>query len=298
MIRALRALSLSISVPLLAAAGACGGGDSGGDGGGATTDSSAFAAEYCALLAPCCAAAGLGGLTGSEQRGCKQLMGAVPPSDPTAVQPCLDAYREQSKSPDFCGLQLPQPDACKRAFPQQGVNRGGTKAPGQPCQASDDCAPSTAGLVVCGASKCQLMTHAASGAACSANVAGGGVVYQGDGDSIAACYRDDGLACEGGACKPISAVGGPCGSDSTCADGAFCASGKCAARRPPGSPCGGAPSACDATSYCDDFGSEVCEPLVAEGGACETNKQCATGYCYPNKCGKRQAAFALLALCQ
>ncbi len=294
MLRALRSLTLTSLAVLVTSIG-CGGGGGGDDGGGATTDSSAFAAAYCALLAPCCAAAGL---PVTDQQGCKLVFGSVPVADASAVQPCLDAYREQAKSPDFCGLQLPQPEACKRAFPQQGPNKG-AQQPGQPCKSISDCAGSAMGLVTCD-SVCQVMTHAASGAACSASVDGTFVISNGSasGASAAACYREDGVTCEDAVCKQISAVGGPCSGDSTCADGAYCAKGTCAARLPPGSSCADTPSACDAASYCDRPSNGTCKPLQAEGAACETNSQCTTGYCYPDRCAKRGAGLALLTYCQ
>ncbi len=292
------ALALSTSLPLVVASGGCGGGDDGGSD-GAVTDSSAFAAAYCALYAPCCADLGL---PIGEQVGCKTLFGAVSPSDPSAVQACLDAYREQAKDAAFCSLTLPTPEPCKRAFPQQGGTSQGTAAPGQACSSTSECAPSAAGRVTClaGSSTCRVLTHAKAGAACNGDVwdTSSLVTNAPSGDTIPVCYRDDGLTCEAGTCAEISAVGGTCTSDGTCATGAYCASGTCAAKVGPGASCAGSSGACDATSYCDQLGTKKCEARIAEGGACDTNDQCTTGYCYPDKCAKRQGGLKLLPFCQ
>ena len=287
---------LAVTGTLLLGAISCGGSDGGG--GSSATDSSAFAAEYCALYLPCCASSGL---PAGQQQGCRSFFGAAPPLDASAVQGCLDAYKEQAKSPDFCGLALPQPEICKKAFAQNTTSTG-KKQPGEACSTGADCAASSMGDVTCD-KVCQVATHAKLGEACVGTVYAKSKVLDGgaSGATLPLCHRSEGVTCEGSVCTKLGDAGEACASDSTCLDALYCSSGKCTQRRPSGSPCAANPSACDATSYCDTFGEKVCKALIAEGEKCDTNDQCTTGYCYPDKCAKRAgggAGFALLLYCQ
>jgi hypothetical protein len=135
-----------VTVAALAALVAC----SSSNGGGAST-AAGFAQQYCSLLAPCCADAGLGTNTSS----CAALISDLGQGyNPSAGQACLDAETQASKEPWFCSSTSMSNAACSNVFSgsSSGSSSGGSSGgvqPGGSCQFDTDCAPAPGGGASC-----------------------------------------------------------------------------------------------------------------------------------------------------
>jgi hypothetical protein len=293
--RSLRRLLPALLLPLGAIV-ACGSDDDEG------MTSAQFAAEYCALYRPCCQAAGF---PQTSQQSCQTFFGFIPIQDRAAAQQCLDEWKAKASAPNFCKL-TDEPlasSACARAFPQ-GDPVSGTAPPGAACEFASDCAESSRGEVTChhsfdtSSSTCQVLVPASQGAPCGATKQGNVTSYTGNSSApeVGVCLRDDGLYCDGGACKAAAPNGSACNDDRGC-DNGWCSSGICAAKRPAGSSCGESPSACDDQSYCE-FTDQTCHARVPVGSACESSEECLSGFCDGTRCGEfNPGSFGLILFC-
>lgn len=109
-----------------------------------------FIGQYCALVEPCCAEAGLTSACASQVTSAAQ-QGTF---DPTAGATCLAALTALQGGSDFCGglaVSIGSPTspwatiaACTPVF----QTRGTTPA-GQPCSQNSDCAPGPSGGAIC-----------------------------------------------------------------------------------------------------------------------------------------------------
>jgi len=150
-----------------------------------------------------------------------------------------------------------------------------------------------------------FVRDAQPGTACLALSDGFGGLYFGTCDPAVAfcCGGGDPAACRlpqgvgsAGVCAPASQVGEPCRDLPPilpCATGLDCdANGTCQAPATSplalGAPCMDAAynllGTC-ADSYCDVFGTRVCEPLRANGASCTSYEECASGACPGGACG-------------
>ena len=114
----------------------------------------------------------------------------------------------------------------------------------------------------------------------------------GDGEQCGLPYDDQGA--QSGTCRPVSGPGETCssfGSLQLCATGLECVNGTC--EEPNTSPLAeGDPCIDDAfvllgecvDSYCDLFGSQVCEPLGALGEGCTSDSECESDSCDAGQC--------------
>ena len=288
-----------VGVVGLALVPACSSGDNSSAG-----DPAVFAAKYCALYEPCCADAGF---PANNQAGCRAFFGALPITNATTAQQCLDDLTAQASDPGFCTFQTTQPDSCAKVYPQN--TSTGTAKPGAACNTNDDCAPQSSGDVSCAStgsgtsSVCQVRVHAKSGEACQGTVDGIVTYTSGQvvGTTVPFCFRSDGLYCTGsGTCQSLVDVGGGCGDPGACKDGTFCDGGQCATKHPVGAACT-TQSACQDGAYCTDIVGGKCAAKLAEGSACDTDEQCTTGYCdsTSNTCAKPNlGGLGLLFVCQ
>ncbi len=306
----------ALAVGMLCCGGSTSGGGSSSGGGGASAATVAgFAQDFCALLAPCCADAGLStsGLVCSAFIEEAAQKGTY---DATAGQACLAAAQQQPAS-DFCanlGNDVPQ---CSQVL----SSSGGTTQPGQPCTQDSDCARASGGSATCfgqtefldGGGTTQTMTcvqtspgQAGQGPCIGIAEPGGITEYTWGGkgtppDQAYVCSLADGVTCSSTTqtCTALAAAGSPCTTDSDCVSGAYCAFGSggsstCTARLADGAGCASAPNGCQTTSYCD--ASQVCTPYVAPGSACTTGNECQYG-CVNGKCSSAGTSFGLALLC-
>jgi hypothetical protein len=165
----------------------------------------------------------------------------------------------------------------------------GTRAIGQECNSNRDCAPPgfcdldvQTGASICATpAAAPTFAHGQSGQLCDLScdeaadcgrfIVGGAPIGGDPNQPIrtpVACYRSEGLYCNGN-CTKIGAIGETCQSFDGCQDGLFCDQNAriCAAPHPNGAPCQGdgecQSNNCSATHVCDD-------PSV-------TGEQCASG---------------------
>src|SRR5579872_201428 len=84
-----------------------------------------FAQQYCSLIEPCCADAGLS----TSGQACQALLGSGLGGNYNATkgQACIDALKQQSSQPDFCTSGLSNP-ACNGVFSGSGGGNGTTPA--------------------------------------------------------------------------------------------------------------------------------------------------------------------------
>jgi hypothetical protein len=303
---ALRPLVSSLVTLTFVALGvACsGGGDGGGGGGGAppvAADKASFIQQVCQAFAPCCTKAG----RTPAQDQCEAVYTAFlePVSyDPANGSACLGELQKLSGSATFCEGEGDGPAACKRVFQSPG-----TKKPGETCENTEDCAPSSEGEVECasltpssGATirKCQLQVVGKVGdAPCAGTVDGNVTSFGSPGDATDLpakaylCAFKDGAYCDAktGACKAVGKAGDACaGFDSyACGKDAYCdaSASKCTPKVAAGGDCAGSFDACVATAYCDNT-SNKCVAKKADGAACEFFSECLSGNCSDKKCSK------------
>jgi len=237
---------------------ACSDGGAGTIGGGTASTSDAFADQFCALYKPCCSQAGLR----TDGAVCKAFVGVAAAQgsyDPAAGNKCLGELRAASGSADFCGASSSKvAPTCQTVYGSKGSSSSGTKAPGDACSSSSDCASSPEGEVTCRYSTSDKQF-------CQVQIDGkeGDSPCIGTKDGIVTSYT---TSSSGGAPPP------PRGYVCDRAKNLYCdsASSKCAALGTEGAPCGatsGSSDACQSAFYCD-FGTKVCTKAAAPGDDC------------------------------
>jgi hypothetical protein len=301
-------LGPATAVVLALASVACKSG-SGGGGAATTTNGGAFVTEFCALLEPCCEAAGLS----TTGQSCQAFASASTQAayDPSAGAACLAAMQQESTGGTVCatlGGDIPQ---CSQLFaPVQG-----SAQPGEPCEQSSDCASASDGGAACyaelvdGGSSTSVCIETVSGQAgdgpCIGTQGGAGTTYDWTSDAalptrVYVCSAANGTTCDAssGTCVAVATVGQPCAQDSDCVTSAYCepadGGGQCAPRLANGASCAGAFSGCLSTSTCDPS-SMTCQPLLSPGSPCTTAAQCASGDCANQVCVVESSG--LLELC-
>jgi hypothetical protein len=280
------------AVVLVVALGAFACGGTASSGGTNVSTSSAFLTQLCDAFTPCCSATGKQGDTNK----CAAAYGVLTDGmkyDATAASKCLDEVHAASANPAFCtGGGSPTP-SCKSVFVDgPGVN--GTKAPGDACNESSDCAASSEGNVTCLSSYttngtdssetriCQLQIDGNEGDAPCIGTKDGNVSF-GDASSSPpakgyVCDLAKGVGCSSKthACTKIPVTGEPCATDSgtsPCAATAYCdlATSTCVDRVAIGASCEKA--TCADQGYCEKS-TKQCTAVHAAGEACETSEQC------------------------
>jgi hypothetical protein len=278
------------------------------------TDVNGFAQDFCNLLEPCCADAGLG-TSGLICNAWVQSQGATATYDPASGQTCLQTLG-QEPSATFCASLMSGVPACSTVF----AAPNGTVQPGQPCTQDSDCVVAQGGGATCylqdafvdgGTAQTQTCVQTMPGKAgdspCIGDVESPSVTvfsWSGQGpppNQAYLCSLSDGLTCNDTtqACTALADVGGACSTDTDCVSTAYCvfagSSGQCAARLADGAACT-VSNGCLTTSYCDSS-SSTCTPYTAPGAACTTNEQCEFG-CSNGTCGATPTgAIGLPVLC-
>jgi hypothetical protein len=265
--------------------GGGGGGGSGGGGGGSLDTVAAFREQYCAIIDPCCAAAGL-------QMKCAAVVDAASAAAgyyAGAAQACIDGLRARQSSPDFCrSIGSPfeaAPSwygaavACERVFSARG-----TVAPGGACIASSDCAAMPGASARCIEERCIQIRRGKLGDACFGTESaefGLGVMFATPQSEGALCEHADNLHCDETTfvCAAARALGETCDGTLDCAADAYCPypTRTCAARLPLGSTCTTDEGACRDPGICSN--DSCVAPLLA-GAACTNDTvTCASRYC-------------------
>jgi len=252
--------------------------------------SNEFAARFCALFKPCCAKAGMSG----DQSTCKMLYGSARPTSQAAADQCLKDYEALASDPAFCDFSQPEPESCKKAFPESSSG----KQPGAACSGGSDCA----GDSTCDMNwetdqgTCAAFVLVPEGAACIGERSKSSSSWSGDPkqNQITLCDNDAGLVCSSNVCKQRSQVGQTCSSSHECVDGAYCLGDVCAQQLTAGSACSGMSDECSAETHCAAV-SKTCEPRRADGEACAGDTECLSESCSEGVC-KYNPGLAGLAL--
>jgi hypothetical protein len=305
-------LALATTVLGLAAGLACGAGCGGGSG-GAAGSSGSFAVDYCNLIEPCCAQAGLN-TSGTLCQAFANAAASEGSYDAAQGQACITGMQAESSSPTFCtelGNDIP---ACSMAF----TTAGGSVPPGGKCMQDSDCAKAAGGGATCffsvafddgGSTQTQTCVETSVGTAgdgpCVGVVQASGTLYDWTGSGPVppqgfTCAVADGLTCDDTTqkCIALATVGQACGADSDCVTSAYCSFGsgqaQCATRLADGASCSSAATGCLSTSFCDPT-SMTCKPLLANGAACTDSQACLSGDCVNMACsGSNNLGLQLL----
>lgn len=260
-----------------------------------------FAAQYCQIIEPCCADAGLS-TRGTLCRG--QIDSTT--FNPVAAQECLSAMLAASKNSAFCSdfVGFGSPPQCYYYF------FGGVAVPpGESCTSRFDCAMAAGGSALCfmqtsSTGTCvQTQTGVAGQGPCVATVQGVDT-YQVWGNGLLpstgyTCDVAEGISCNPTThkCTALSATGHPCQADQDCLTSDYCASGSCQPRVAVGAACGNTSGPeCVTTAYCD-FSSSVCKPLLPNGSACTGSFMCQFYNCNDGKCASLSTPNALAMIC-
>lgn len=270
-----------------------------------------FAAQYCALVDPCCTAAGVG----SQCAGLLAGAAFEGPFDATAAAACLEALRQRQAGPDFCGglavvrnvynswAVAPE---CAAVFATHQI---GSTPPGEVCTADSACAPGPNGGAVCvydifrGTSDfskktCVQITATVSDGPCIGTGDATSGSFTGTADAPAQgvfCDKSKGVICDDAThrCVPVHGLGEACQSTVECDDVTqYCnfavGTPTCAARLPIGATCVGMGfGECDGKGYCNDT-TKQCTAPKAPGAVCTSSNsigpECLAGYCNNGIC--------------
>ena len=238
--------------------------------------------------------------------------------DGEAAASCIDSFAGQTCDSTSASVRV-TPAACDRAI-RGAVADGGTCYSSQECVSSEcdvpdcgmaccagTCQPTIADAAIgqsCATASCVTGAFCSAADVCTALLSAGGTC-QSDNECgygltcnaadtcVASANRgeacvDDGCQdigdrCDGGSCVAKSAVGGACQMGFAglfdCQQPLVCngASLKCEAAPTAGQAC---QFFCGGGAFCND--SNVCEAPRANGGACNSNSECATNFCDDN----------------
>lgn len=274
-----------------------------GNGQGPASNGGDFATDFCNLIEPCCAQAGLS-TSGSLCLAFADEAAGTGNYDAAAGQACISGMQAESGTPALCmnlGNDIP---ACSQVY----SSKGGSTPPGGACTDDSDCAKPSGGSATCfdtfsftdgGTSQTQTCLQTMVGSAgdgpCVGTVIGSETEYSWGGTGAApsvgyTCDNASGLTCDAATqkCAALATTGQACASDSDCVPADFCnfdaAMSVCAARFADGASCASDATGCVTTDYCDST-SVTCKPLLASGTACSTSQQCSSMECVNGACG-------------
>ncbi|HEY3822148.1 MAG TPA: Dickkopf N-terminal cysteine-rich domain-containing protein [Polyangiaceae bacterium] len=275
---------------------------SGGGGGGAASNGSAFAQDFCNLIEPCCAQAGLG-TTGTLCLAFADEAAESGTYDPAAGEACIAGMQAESGTPALCTYLGNDVPACSQAFRAN----GGSAPPGAACMQDSDCASAPGGGATCftdfafgdgGSNETQTCVQTMVGQAgqgpCIGIVEPSGTEYEWSGtgsppSSGYTCATASGLTCDQTTqkCLALATTGAACSSDQDCVAADYCSFGgqgsACAVRFADGASCSADAEGCLATSYCDSS-TMTCKPLLATGSSCTASQQCSSTQCVNDVC--------------
>lgn len=221
-------------------------------------------------------------LEGFDEESCDQVFqGTIENGNPCWIdEQCISQYCEV----EACAMACCQ-GTCLAPLPEAGV---GDDCSLQDCVDGAYCDFETSLCAAQGAAgePCPVGYECADSLTC---IAGTCEVPPGEGEPCAEFQCANPFACdiESGTCQRLRGEGQACTPDaSICALGLTCdpSSSTCTPPGGIGSPCGGDIffSSCAGEAYCAyDFetGEGTCQPLVANGGACDDDTACQSDYC-------------------
>lgn len=284
-------------------------------GGGSAANATGFESEFCNLIGPCCAGAGLH----ANATQCEAVINAFTGSAPynaTAGQACIDGLQKESNAGTICknvGNDVP---SCNQVFAGSG---GGSVQPGGACTKNSDCASSGSGSVTCfdsttfldgGGSTStrtcvQEQTGKAGDSPCIGTRSGNVTTYSwfnGAPPGVAyICDLANGSHCDGttNKCVALAQTGQACTNQGDCTSADYCAfqdgGQSCEPRIPNGGACTSYPDGCQSGSSCK---SNVCTAGLPNQAPCSQSLDCASGSCVNGACsGNGSSSFGLGLYC-
>ncbi|HEY3451136.1 MAG TPA: hypothetical protein VGK67_32560 [Myxococcales bacterium] len=255
-----------------------------------------FIDQYCAALMPCCSKAGLP----ADAKTCRLMLafgasGSTTTYSTANASTCLSQLGALQGDPSLCtgGMNTFE---CSNAFPSTSA----TKAPGEACADSHECAPSREGDATCLRGTCAVLIAGKAGdhpCVGTQYANGGSSISWGASDGAAPaegylCDRTLGADCDAKTrtCIALADLGQPCTLSYGCVDTAFCngSSDRCVARAAVGADCpSGADEECVATAECSNTGKCTARPVdpgslgtpCTGNAACDSNLACTDGTC-------------------
>jgi hypothetical protein len=286
-------------------------------GGGSASSASGFGQQYCSLIQPCCAKAGLSGNAST----CEQLISAVTASsnyNAAAGQACINGLQGESSAGTLCTDLGNDVGACGQVFAGNG---GGTVAPGGTCSKSTDCASGSGGSATCytatvfldgggttnSATCIQTQVGKVGDSPCIGTKNGDITFFSWPNGTPPAmayvCDETQGSTCDSTTktCAALGTNGQPCTGDMACTMSDYCAyaagtsGATCQPRFADGASCASASTGCMTGSYCD-ASTQKCIAGLPDGTACTTSESCQSGSCVNGKCSG-SSNFGLALFC-
>jgi len=253
----------------------------------------AFRERYCALIDPCCSAAGRGscGATVNEAAS----LGTY---DPQGGADCVQKLEERRGSADFCEtltVDMLSSLTLDTRFCGPVFRTPGNVAPGGECSWDADCRADPGGVATCLGTTCTVVVDGKAGDACSGTTTSNHTLHlyrEPVAEHSVICDHDKSLYCDDttSVCVTRAAeLGSPCESIFYCAGSLYCnAERVCAARLAPGATCANVFGECEGFNYCP--AGRLCGTLntLPTGAACENvvgePAQCISEYCTNGVC--------------
>ena len=275
---------------------------SGGSGGLPGSSSGSFVGNYCSLIEPCCAQAGLS-TSGTLCQAFADATASLGTYQSAEGEACIAGMKAESSSGTLCTTLGNDVPSCSLVF----SSSNGNVPAGGPCTQDSDCSRSAGGGATCfdnfafedgGTTQTetciQTMVGAAGDGPCVGTVEATETDYEWSGSgpppaSGYTCAVASGLTCDPTTqkCLALATTGQVCDSDSDCVAADYCAFGtsasQCTVRLADGASCASASTGCLTTSYCDGT-SLTCKPLLANGASCTVNTECVSQQCVNDVC--------------
>jgi hypothetical protein len=250
----------------------------------------AFREQYCALIDPCCSAAGFGACGPVVNEATSQ--GTY---DARAGSDCIRKLGEHREDPDFCeslSVHMLSSVSLQNGFCGPVFRTPGNVAPGGACDWDADCRPDSRGVATCLVGMCTVVVDGNPGDACVGTVRDGLYLSDSAPGPAVICDHGKSLYCDDTAHVCVTRnteLGTPCESLFDCTGSQYCNAERiCAARVASGATCAKIFGECEGGVYCSD--SLRCElPGTLPGGAACENvvgapPECASEYCTDGTC--------------
>jgi hypothetical protein len=281
---------------------ACSGTSSSG-GSGALASEDGYAQGYCTAYAQCCSKIGKTANSTTCQRDLTSR-GSYEQYNPTVGTKCLNEINAAQQKSTLCNLDPNDTPSCDSVYSENGGT--GTKQPGEACDSTEDCAPSSEGTSGCQSffnnnvttRICQVRIDGKEGdKPCVGTKQGNATISYGSQNEAQprgyVCDVANGVYCSQTTqtCTKIPDVGEACdtGTQYACVSTAFCdyTAKKCVARLAVGADCTTNSQGCTSDAFCDTTATKKCVAIAADGAPCSSYQQCGTNASCTNGVCKR-----------
>lgn len=256
-----------------------------------------FPVAFCNVIRTCCTQAGVAFNPTICQGFATATLDETLTYNAQAAGECLQLARATTTC-DMSGEMSNALSPCDVVY-------SGSKALGEACESSAECAARSDGEVDCDGldNVCAVTRRGVAGDLCTSSCEAygeGGYICSSvanpdlDPHESVQCFREEGLSCGPNlTCDPLITAGQPCTSDDQCISNHYCASSgterTCAPQLAVGGACETFTNACAEGNYCDT--SNMCAAKKAPGQPCTGYDEC-QGSCTDNICEGTADDFA------